>query len=154
MISYVCSSFSVLLLSLFSDQVAECNSLRVPKIRSIFGVVGMLKLLAGYYYKICLCGFSSSSFDMKQKEILVNFQDHTWWWWQRANLLARFWDMLFSELIPSRFFLVIIHLKTRLKNRWDLLRLPSCILYIYMSSKQQWESFVLHSAEKGGDRLL
>lgn len=30
-----------------SDQVAECNSLRVPKIRSIFGVVGMLKLLAG-----------------------------------------------------------------------------------------------------------
>lgn len=34
---------------LFSDQVAECNSLRVPKIRSIFGVVGVLKLLAGYY---------------------------------------------------------------------------------------------------------
>ncbi|KAL0856674.1 hypothetical protein Bca101_061828 [Brassica carinata] len=31
------------------DQVAECNSLRVPKIRSIFGVVGMLKLLAGSY---------------------------------------------------------------------------------------------------------
>lgn len=30
-----------------SDQVAESNSLRVPKIRSIFGVVGMLKLLAG-----------------------------------------------------------------------------------------------------------
>ncbi|CAN8278759.1 unnamed protein product [Cochlearia groenlandica] len=31
------------------DQVIECNSLRVPKIRSIFGVVGMLKLLAGSY---------------------------------------------------------------------------------------------------------
>ncbi|KAL0718583.1 hypothetical protein Bca4012_067906 [Brassica carinata] len=31
------------------EQVAECNSLRVPKIRSIFGVVGMLKLVAGSY---------------------------------------------------------------------------------------------------------
>jgi len=31
------------------DQVPESNSVRVPKIRSIFGVVGMLKLLAGSY---------------------------------------------------------------------------------------------------------
>lgn len=29
------------------DGVTECNSIRVPKIRTIFGVVGMLKLLAG-----------------------------------------------------------------------------------------------------------
>lgn len=42
-------SFSV------SDQVAECNSLRVPKIRSIFGVVGMLKLLAGHISKLSKC---------------------------------------------------------------------------------------------------
>ncbi|XP_044470799.1 phosphoinositide phosphatase SAC6-like [Mangifera indica] len=31
------------------DGVPECSSLRVPKIRSIFGVVGMLKLVAGSY---------------------------------------------------------------------------------------------------------
>ncbi|EOA25320.1 hypothetical protein CARUB_v10018637mg [Capsella rubella] len=31
------------------DQVPESNSVRVPKIHSIFGVVGMLKLLAGSY---------------------------------------------------------------------------------------------------------
>ncbi|KAG7560462.1 SAC domain [Arabidopsis thaliana x Arabidopsis arenosa] len=31
------------------DHVPESNSVRVPKIRSIFGVVGMLKLLAGSY---------------------------------------------------------------------------------------------------------
>ncbi|KAH0942444.1 hypothetical protein HID58_002081 [Brassica napus] len=31
------------------DQVSECKSLRVPKIHSISGVVGMLKLLAGSY---------------------------------------------------------------------------------------------------------
>ncbi|XP_010547401.1 PREDICTED: phosphoinositide phosphatase SAC6-like [Tarenaya hassleriana] len=31
------------------EQVTECNSLRVPKISTIFGVVGMLKLLAGSY---------------------------------------------------------------------------------------------------------
>lgn len=29
------------------DGVPECSSLRVPKIRTIFGVVGMLKLVAG-----------------------------------------------------------------------------------------------------------
>ena len=34
-----------------SDQVSECKSLRVPKIHSISGVVGMLKLLAGSIYK-------------------------------------------------------------------------------------------------------
>ncbi|KAG2242858.1 hypothetical protein Bca52824_095304, partial [Brassica carinata] len=31
------------------DQVGECDSLRVPKIHPISGVVGMLKLLAGSY---------------------------------------------------------------------------------------------------------
>ncbi|GLU19673.1 hypothetical protein SLE2022_359090 [Rubroshorea leprosula] len=31
------------------DEVPECSSIRVPKIRTIFGVVGMLKLLAGSY---------------------------------------------------------------------------------------------------------
>jgi hypothetical protein len=30
-----------------SDELPECNSVRVPKIQTIFGVVGMLKLLAG-----------------------------------------------------------------------------------------------------------
>ncbi|XP_019099709.1 PREDICTED: phosphoinositide phosphatase SAC7-like [Camelina sativa] len=34
---------------LSSDQVPECNSVRVPKIHAIYGVVGMLKLLAGSY---------------------------------------------------------------------------------------------------------
>uniref|UniRef100_A0A5B6YM38 Putative phosphoinositide phosphatase SAC6-like n=1 Tax=Davidia involucrata TaxID=16924 RepID=A0A5B6YM38_DAVIN len=31
------------------DDIPQCSSLRVPKIRTIFGVVGMLKLLAGSY---------------------------------------------------------------------------------------------------------
>ncbi|XP_010550496.1 PREDICTED: phosphoinositide phosphatase SAC6 isoform X2 [Tarenaya hassleriana] len=31
------------------DQVTECSDLRVPKIRTIFGIVGMLKLIAGSY---------------------------------------------------------------------------------------------------------
>ncbi|XVF62285.1 hypothetical protein PTKIN_Ptkin08bG0205200 [Pterospermum kingtungense] len=31
------------------DNVPECSSLRVPKIQTIFGVVGMLKLVAGSY---------------------------------------------------------------------------------------------------------
>ncbi|KAH7529527.1 hypothetical protein ACOSP7_022527 [Xanthoceras sorbifolium] len=31
------------------DKVPECSDLRVPKIRTVFGVVGMLKLLAGSY---------------------------------------------------------------------------------------------------------
>ncbi|KAJ8771100.1 hypothetical protein K2173_023425 [Erythroxylum novogranatense] len=31
------------------DGVPECNALRVPKIQTIFGVVGMLKLVAGSY---------------------------------------------------------------------------------------------------------
>ncbi|GKV30193.1 hypothetical protein SLEP1_g39037 [Rubroshorea leprosula] len=31
------------------DEVPECSSIRVPKIRTIFGVVGMLKLVAGSY---------------------------------------------------------------------------------------------------------
>ncbi|CAA3005537.1 phosphoinositide phosphatase SAC6-like [Olea europaea subsp. europaea] len=31
------------------DEIPHCSSLRVPKIRTIFGVVGMLKLLAGSY---------------------------------------------------------------------------------------------------------
>lgn len=30
-----------------TDEVPECSSLRVPKICTIFGVVGMLRLLAG-----------------------------------------------------------------------------------------------------------
>jgi hypothetical protein len=29
------------------DEVPECSSIRVPKIRIIFGVIGMLKLVAG-----------------------------------------------------------------------------------------------------------
>ncbi|XP_051117496.1 phosphoinositide phosphatase SAC6 [Andrographis paniculata] len=32
------------------DEIPLCNSLRVPKIRTIYGVVGMLKLLAGSYF--------------------------------------------------------------------------------------------------------
>ncbi|CAK7355540.1 unnamed protein product [Dovyalis caffra] len=31
------------------DEVPECSSIRVPKIRTIFGVIGMLKLVAGSY---------------------------------------------------------------------------------------------------------
>jgi hypothetical protein len=31
------------------DELPECSTVRVPKIRTIFGVVGMLKLLAGSY---------------------------------------------------------------------------------------------------------
>ncbi|GAV83044.1 Syja_N domain-containing protein [Cephalotus follicularis] len=31
------------------DEVPECNSLRVPKIRTIFGLIGMLRLVAGSY---------------------------------------------------------------------------------------------------------
>ncbi|XWS45639.1 hypothetical protein CRYUN_Cryun15aG0153800 [Craigia yunnanensis] len=31
------------------DGIPECNSIRVPKIQTIFGVVGMLKLVAGSY---------------------------------------------------------------------------------------------------------
>ncbi|KAK4710092.1 hypothetical protein R3W88_004605 [Solanum pinnatisectum] len=31
------------------DEIPHCNSLRVPKIRTIFGVIGILKLLAGSY---------------------------------------------------------------------------------------------------------
>ncbi|KAL0429969.1 UNVERIFIED_CONTAM: Phosphoinositide phosphatase SAC6 [Sesamum radiatum] len=34
------------------DEIPQCNSLRVPKIQTIYGVVGMLKLLAGKF-----CGF-------------------------------------------------------------------------------------------------
>ncbi|KAL1217083.1 Phosphoinositide phosphatase SAC6 [Cardamine amara subsp. amara] len=44
------------------DQVAECNSLRVPKIRSIYGVVGMLKLLAGSYLLVVTESESVGSF--------------------------------------------------------------------------------------------
>ena len=29
------------------DELPDCSTVRVPKIRTIFGVVGMLKLLAG-----------------------------------------------------------------------------------------------------------
>lgn len=29
------------------DAIPECSSVRVPKIQTIFGVVGMLKLVAG-----------------------------------------------------------------------------------------------------------
>lgn len=31
------------------DEIPQCNTLRVPKIQTIYGVVGMLKLLAGSY---------------------------------------------------------------------------------------------------------
>ncbi|KAF2291694.1 hypothetical protein GH714_028211 [Hevea brasiliensis] len=43
------SSSSPLAVSRADDGVPECSSLRVPKIRTIFGVVGMLKLVAGSY---------------------------------------------------------------------------------------------------------
>ncbi|KAL0463756.1 UNVERIFIED_CONTAM: Phosphoinositide phosphatase SAC6 [Sesamum latifolium] len=43
------NSFSGLLCT---DEIPQCNSLRVPKIQTIYGVVGMLKLLAGKF-----CGF-------------------------------------------------------------------------------------------------
>ncbi|KAL3525181.1 hypothetical protein ACH5RR_013553 [Cinchona calisaya] len=33
----------------FIDDIPQCSSLRVPKIQTIFGVVGLLKLLAGSY---------------------------------------------------------------------------------------------------------
>lgn len=32
---------------LFAEELPDCNSVRVPKIRTIFGVVGILKLVAG-----------------------------------------------------------------------------------------------------------
>lgn len=37
----------IILFPYCSDEIPHCSSLRVPKIRTIFGVVGMLKLLAG-----------------------------------------------------------------------------------------------------------
>lgn len=40
----MCFAFCCLALT---DEVPECSSLRVPKIYTIFGVVGMLRLLAG-----------------------------------------------------------------------------------------------------------
>lgn len=32
------------------DEIPKHNALRVPKIQTIYGVVGMLKLLAGKFY--------------------------------------------------------------------------------------------------------
>ncbi|CDP01801.1 unnamed protein product [Coffea canephora] len=32
------------------DDIPQCTSLRVPKIQTIFGVVGLLKLLAGRFF--------------------------------------------------------------------------------------------------------
>lgn len=53
------------------DGVPECSSLRVPKIRSIFGVVGMLKLVAGKY----MCNvFRNSLFLFKEPSILFGFR--------------------------------------------------------------------------------
>ncbi|GAA0144381.1 phosphatase [Lithospermum erythrorhizon] len=31
------------------DEIPECSSLRVPKIQTVFGVIGTLKLLAGKF---------------------------------------------------------------------------------------------------------
>lgn len=39
--------FCVFFVLLFADEVPECSTLRVPRIFTIFGVVGMLRLLAG-----------------------------------------------------------------------------------------------------------
>lgn len=38
------------LLFCFTDDIPQCSSLRVPKIQTIYGVIGMLKLLAGKLY--------------------------------------------------------------------------------------------------------
>ncbi|KAK4490464.1 hypothetical protein RD792_001144 [Penstemon davidsonii] len=37
------------------DEIPQCDTLRVPKIRTVYGVVGMLKLLAGKFYSIIRC---------------------------------------------------------------------------------------------------
>ena len=43
------------------DNVPECSSIRVPKIQTIFGVVGMLKLVAGMMVFYQISGFLLSS---------------------------------------------------------------------------------------------
>lgn len=45
----LCTEFFCYIVSFFNADVPpECSTLRVPKIRNIFGVIGMLKLLAGF----------------------------------------------------------------------------------------------------------
>ncbi|KAG8660087.1 phosphoinositide phosphatase SAC6 isoform X1 [Manihot esculenta] len=44
------------------DGVPECSALRVPKIKTIFGVVGMLKLVAGSYLVVISEGESVGSY--------------------------------------------------------------------------------------------
>jgi len=50
----------------FPDEIPECNSLRVPKIWTIFGVVGILRLLAG---KQCS--------EMLNYDLLIDFVDQS-----------------------------------------------------------------------------
>ncbi|WZZ26699.1 hypothetical protein YC2023_010100 [Brassica napus] len=54
------------------DQVSECKSLRVPKIHSISGVVGMLKLLAGSYL-VLPCDHSLKNSPEEQKKMETEF---------------------------------------------------------------------------------
>ncbi|KAH0902894.1 hypothetical protein HID58_042397 [Brassica napus] len=62
------------------DQVSECKSLRVPKIHSISGVVGMLKLLAGSYLvvvteseRVLPCDHSLKNSPEEQKKMETEF---------------------------------------------------------------------------------
>lgn len=47
----------------YADEIPQCSSLRVPQIRTIFGVIGMLKLVAGKFLALLIlcnewfCGY-------------------------------------------------------------------------------------------------
>lgn len=47
LLEYLVLHHSSFFLFCAADELPECNSVRVPRILTIFGVVGMLKLLAG-----------------------------------------------------------------------------------------------------------
>lgn len=40
-----------------SDELPQCSSIRVPKIRTIFGIIGLLKLLAGDKFEFSLYNY-------------------------------------------------------------------------------------------------
>ena len=47
-----CSTELTILLFAAPDELPQSSSIRVPKIRTIFGVIGLLKLLAGDKFSI------------------------------------------------------------------------------------------------------
>ncbi|KAJ7944064.1 Phosphoinositide phosphatase family protein [Quillaja saponaria] len=55
------------------DELPESSTLRVPKIRTIFGVVGMLKLLAGSYLITFPCDHSLNNTPEEQKNMEKEF---------------------------------------------------------------------------------